>query len=89
MNTKDFIKLANGERLSNKNEWVFLNEAVNGVDIQYKAFGTWIQFIKAGDFNDGSGSGLNVSEFKQYLLEILQYINADKYNQFTKGIKWD
>jgi hypothetical protein len=71
MNTKEFLKLANSERLNNKNEWIYLSENVNGFNIEYKAFNTWVQVIKAGEFKDGSGAGLNVSEFKQYIKEIL------------------
>ena len=81
MNIKEFTTLANKERLANKNAWVYLNEIVNGKEIEYKAVGNWIQFIKAGNFKDASNMGLNVSEFKNYITDTLEYIDADKYNQ--------
>ena len=34
MNTKEFLKLANSERLNNKNEWIYLSENVNGFNIE-------------------------------------------------------
>lgn len=81
MNIKEFTTRANKARLANKNAWVYLNEIVNGKEIQYKAFGNWVQSIEAGKFKDGSSMGLNVSEFKEYITDTLEYIDADKYNQ--------
>jgi len=78
MNTKEFLKLANSERLNNKNEWIYLSENVNGFNIEYKSFNTWVQVIKVGEFKDGSGADLNVSEFKQYIKDILNCL-ATKY----------
>lgn len=81
MNTKDFLQLANKQRLDNKDTWIFLTEYVNGKELQYKAFNTWVQFIKVGNFKDSSNMNLNVSEFKNYITDTLNYIKADKYNQ--------
>tara|TARA_R110000782_G_scaffold234792_1_gene320859 strand:- start:261 stop:482 length:222 start_codon:yes stop_codon:yes gene_type:complete len=72
MNTKEFIQLANKKRLANKNEWVFLNEYVNNIPLAYKAFGTWVQVIKYKGVKDESNMDMNVSEFKQYLLNIIE-----------------
>ena len=72
MNTIEFIKLANKKRLENKDQWVFLNEYVNEIRISYKAFDTWIQVIKYNGVKDGSNMNQNVSEFKKYLLNIIE-----------------
>jgi hypothetical protein len=72
MNTKEFIQLANNKRLSNKNEWVFLNEYVNDIPLSYKAFDTWIQVFKYKGVKDSSPMNMNVSEFKQYLLNMIE-----------------
>ena len=72
MNTTEFIKLANKKRLENKNEWIFLNEYVNEIPISYKAFNTWIQVIKYNGIRVGSAMNQNVSEFKKYLLNIIE-----------------
>jgi len=72
MNTKEFIQLANNKRLSNKNEWVFLNEYVNDIPLLYKAFDTWIQVFKYKGVKDSSPMNMNVSEFKQYLLNMIE-----------------
>ena len=72
MNTIEFIKLANKKRLENKNEWIFLNEYVNEIPISYKAFNTWIQVIKYNGIRGGSAMNQNVSEFKKYLLDIIE-----------------
>ena len=81
MNTKDFLKIANAQRLANKNNWVYLKEIVNGKELNYKAFGNWVQFIQVGRFKDGSNMGLNVSEFKQYITDTLDYIKIDIHKQ--------
>lgn len=72
MNTIEFIKLANKKRLENKDQWVFLNEYVNEIPILYKAFDTWIQVIKYNGIKDESTINQNVSEFKEYLLNIIE-----------------
>jgi len=72
MNTKEFIELANKERLKDKNKWVFLNEYVNDLPITYKAFNTWVQILKYNGLNDSSPMSLNVSEFKKYLLNTIE-----------------
>jgi hypothetical protein len=72
MNTKEFIELANKERLKDKNKWVFLNEYVNDLPISYKAFNTWVQILKYNGLNDSSPMNLNVSEFKKYLLNTIE-----------------
>tara|TARA_Y100000361_G_scaffold154161_1_gene178490 strand:- start:1544 stop:1771 length:228 start_codon:yes stop_codon:yes gene_type:complete len=72
MNTIEFIKLANEKRLENKNKWIFLNEYVNEIPLSYKAFNTWIQVIKYNGIKDESTMNQNVSQFKEYLLNIIE-----------------
>tara|TARA_R110000851_G_scaffold235857_1_gene388459 strand:+ start:413 stop:637 length:225 start_codon:yes stop_codon:yes gene_type:complete len=67
MNTLEFIKLANNKRLTNKNEWVFLNEIVNNKPIQYKAFDTWVQVLRYNNIQDSSSMNMNISDFKNYI----------------------
>jgi len=84
MKTIEFIKLANKKRLENKNQWVFLNEYVNEIPVAYKAFNTWIQVIKYNGIRSGSTMNQNVSEFKKYLLNIIE---SNKNNRSSKTMQ--
>jgi hypothetical protein len=72
MNVLDFVKLANKQRLADKNSWVTLCENVNGMVVEYKAFGTWVQVMRYNGISDSSGMDMNVGEFKAYLTNFFE-----------------
>ena len=89
MNIKEFTKLANKERLNNKNEWVLLNELIiepkynEPLKIQYKAFGNWIQVLIVNGKKLSSNMDLSVTEFKYFInnsLTLELIFNNDELN---------
>mgnify|MGYP001091596390 CR=1 FL=1 len=70
-NTDTLIKLANKERLSNKNNWIFLELHYKNEITLVKSFGTSIQILKKNGINYPSGWDLKVSEWKNLILKTL------------------
>jgi hypothetical protein len=72
--SEDAVKQLNTLRLNYKNEWVFVNLNLNGLTFRFKFYNTWVQIAENPEGLRGSSSmDIKVSEFKQYLLNFLQY----------------
>ena len=83
MTIEQFVKLANDKRKLNKNSWVFLTENVEGINVEYKAYGTWIQVMRMGFIRTGTSMNISVKAFKYFLnsaltSELAQIENAKK-----------
>lgn len=71
MTKLDFIKLCNSERKANKNKWVMLSGIVEGVNVQYKAFNTWVQVLNVDGKKSSNGMDESVSQYNQFLNEYI------------------
>ena len=72
--TQDAIKQINKFRLDHKNEWVFLNVNLNGLNFRFKFYNTWIQIAETPDGRRGSsGMDIQVNQFKSFLQKVFEY----------------
>lgn len=72
---KDIVEDINDIRKMSKNEWYYYTSVKFGIKL--KAFGTWIQRIERGQFQDGSPMGMTVIGFKNWLANWLK--GTDNY----------
>lgn len=72
------IKIINKERLSNKNKWWIYFGSYKGIGFKIKAYNTWVQIFETDNFKDSSGMDISVSDFKKYLFETLENLEAAK-----------
>lgn len=73
MTKEEFLKLVNCERLANKKQWIFVNEIVEGKQVQFKSFETYLQIYKINGIDHAPSMGLNVGEWKQAIKDGLNY----------------
>lgn len=81
MTSQQWLTEVNNERKSNKNQWIFRCEYVDGKQVYLKSFNTYIQRYKVDDIDHTPPMGLNVGQWKTALIAGLQYVdkvNADK-----------
>lgn len=80
MNKELFFKEVNRLRLDNKNKWYWFSGTVEGIEIQIKAYNTYLQIFKANGVSFGGLCDLNVGDFKRELARPFTYFsNREKY----------
>lgn len=72
----EVVKLINKFRLENKNKWYQIDLTFNGFTYKMKAYNTWVQlnYKYQNDkllYNNPSSMDINITEFKNYLIESL------------------
>ena len=66
MTKEEFISLVNKERKANKNNWVILQEEVEGKIVGIKSYDLWIQRLEVDNIKDGAHCS-SVKQFNEYL----------------------
>lgn len=66
------VKQLNVVRQNNPDVWMFVSINVNGLDYRFKFYNTWVQIAEGPCGRDASCMGLNVTGFKDYLMEFFQ-----------------
>ena len=73
----NFINNINKARLNAHGGWYQGTETINGIQVKYKGFKTWVQRMEYLGIVDGSNMVLSVREFKEYLLSVASYISNE------------
>jgi hypothetical protein len=66
------VEQINRLRLSNKNNWVYAEVNLNGLDFQFKFYNNWVQIAKGPSGRDSGLMDQNVGYFKKFLTDFFQ-----------------
>ena len=67
MDTVKFIEYFNSIRKTHVRQWYVVRGTINGIPIELKAYGTWIQRIQFNHKIDGGISDISVKECNAWL----------------------
>ena len=64
MDAKEFVKVVNNIRLSNKDKWYTFVGEVEGKQVSLKAYGTWLQVFRVNEVSYANCMERTITEFK-------------------------